>query len=79
MIHFLMNGRFVKEILLIFLSNYFLLVGIQHVSPIESFPVEKWDLMISLMLSGPFHLTRLFLPHMKQKGKRAKLRNYALA
>ncbi|XP_041348303.1 D-beta-hydroxybutyrate dehydrogenase-like isoform X2 [Gigantopelta aegis] len=42
--------------------------GIQHLSPVESFPVEKWDFMISLMLSAPFHLTRLFLPYMKQKG-----------
>lgn len=42
--------------------------GVQHVSPIESFPVEKWDLIIALNLSAAFHTTRLALPGMKAKG-----------
>lgn len=41
--------------------------GVQHVSPIEAFPVEKWDLIIGLSLSAPFHLTRLLLPGMRAK------------
>lgn len=42
--------------------------GIQHVSPVEDFPVEKWDLIISLNLSSAFHTTRLVMPHMKKSG-----------
>jgi 3-hydroxybutyrate dehydrogenase len=40
--------------------------GIQHVSPIESFPTERWDAVIALNLSAVFHLTRCILPRMKQ-------------
>ena len=32
--------------------------GIQTVSPIEDFPEDKWDFMISLMLTAPFLLTK---------------------
>lgn len=39
--------------------------GIQHVSPVEEFPEEKWNLMISLMLTAPFLLTRYAWPSMK--------------
>jgi 3-hydroxybutyrate dehydrogenase len=42
--------------------------GMQHVSPIEEFPVEKWDQIIALNLSAAFHATRLVIPGMKQKG-----------
>src|SRR6059036_2053025 len=42
--------------------------GIQHVSPIEDFPVEKWNAIIALNLSAAFHTTRLVLPAMKKKG-----------
>ena len=42
--------------------------GMQHVAPIDQFPVEKWDLIIALNLSAAFHTTRLVLPAMKQKG-----------
>jgi 3-hydroxybutyrate dehydrogenase len=42
--------------------------GMQHVSPIDQFPVEKWDLIIALNLSAAFHTTRLALPAMKAKG-----------
>jgi 3-hydroxybutyrate dehydrogenase len=41
--------------------------GIQHVSPIEEFPVEKWDAIIAINLSGSFHTTRLAVPGMKRK------------
>jgi 3-hydroxybutyrate dehydrogenase len=32
--------------------------GIQHVSPIQDFPVEKWDQLLALMLTSPFLLAR---------------------
>ena len=42
--------------------------GMQHVAPIEEFPVEKWDLIIALNLTAAFHTCRLAVPYMKQKG-----------
>jgi 3-hydroxybutyrate dehydrogenase len=42
--------------------------GIQHVSPVESFPPEKWDAILAINLSAVFHTTRLALPAMKAKG-----------
>ncbi|MEO3939167.1 3-hydroxybutyrate dehydrogenase [Dermatophilaceae bacterium Soc4.6] len=42
--------------------------GIQHVSPIESFPLERFDLIIALMLQSPFRLVRQTLPHMYAQG-----------
>ncbi len=42
--------------------------GIQHVSPIEDFPEEKWNFIISVMLTGPFLLTKYVWPGMKEKG-----------
>ena len=42
--------------------------GMQHVSPVDQFPVEKWDLILALNLSAVFHTTRLALPAMKRKG-----------
>ncbi|HEV2594347.1 MAG TPA: 3-hydroxybutyrate dehydrogenase [Sphingomicrobium sp.] len=41
--------------------------GIQHVSPVEDFPVDKWDAIIAINLSSAFHTTRLAVPGMKQK------------
>ncbi|GLR26929.1 3-hydroxybutyrate dehydrogenase [Limnobacter litoralis] len=41
--------------------------GIQHVSPIESFSVDKWNAVIAINLSAAFHTTRLFLPAMKER------------
>ena len=40
--------------------------GIQHVSPVENFPAEKWDAIIAINLSSAFHTTRLALPAMQQ-------------
>ncbi|HUU23941.1 MAG TPA: 3-hydroxybutyrate dehydrogenase [Methyloceanibacter sp.] len=42
--------------------------GIQHVAPLEEFPVEKWDAIIAINLSSSFHTTRLALPGMVDKG-----------
>jgi 3-hydroxybutyrate dehydrogenase len=41
--------------------------GIQHVSPVEDFPPEKWDAIIAINLSSAFHTTRLAVPAMKQR------------
>src|SRR4029079_7305320 len=41
--------------------------GIQHVSPVEDFPPEKWDAIIAINLSSAFHTTRLAVPGMKRK------------
>ena len=38
-------------------------------SPIETFPDETWDAMLSVMLSAPFHLTKRLLPAMTDQGK----------
>ncbi|MEO0549550.1 MAG: 3-hydroxybutyrate dehydrogenase [Pseudomonadota bacterium] len=42
--------------------------GVQHVSPIEDFPVARWDLIIALNLSAAFHTTRMAISGMKEKG-----------
>ena len=42
--------------------------GMQHVAPVEEFPVEKWDKIIALNLSAAFHTARLAVPHMKKAG-----------
>ena len=42
--------------------------GIQHISPVEEFPEDKWDFMIALMLTAPFLLTRYAWPSMKENG-----------
>ncbi len=42
--------------------------GIQHVSPIEDFPPEKWDAIIAIDLSSSFHTIRAAIPFMKKQG-----------
>jgi 3-hydroxybutyrate dehydrogenase len=42
--------------------------GIQHVAPLDQFPPEKWDLILSINLSSAFHTSRLALPAMRQNG-----------
>ena len=42
--------------------------GVQHVAPLEEFPVARWDLIIALNLSAAFHTTRLAISSMKEKG-----------
>jgi 3-hydroxybutyrate dehydrogenase len=41
--------------------------GIQHVSKLEEFPPEKWQLLINIMLVGPALLTQQFLPSMREQ------------
>jgi 3-hydroxybutyrate dehydrogenase len=42
--------------------------GIQFVSPVEEFPVEKWDAIIAINLSSAFHTIRAAVPGMKTRG-----------
>ncbi len=42
--------------------------GLQHVSGVEEFPEEKWNELIRVMVSGPFLLSRAFLPGMRTRG-----------
>ena len=42
--------------------------GIQHVAPIEEFPVEKWDAIIAINLVSAFHTIRAAIPSMKDQG-----------
>jgi 3-hydroxybutyrate dehydrogenase len=41
--------------------------GIQYVSPIEDFPIEKWDAIIAINLSAAFHAIRAAVPGMKTR------------
>ena len=41
--------------------------GIQHVSPVEAFPEERWDAIIAINLSSAFHTTKAAMPYMKQR------------
>ncbi|MBL8307208.1 MAG: 3-hydroxybutyrate dehydrogenase [Rubrivivax sp.] len=42
--------------------------GIQHVAPLDEFPVERWDAIIAINLSSAFHAMRAALPGMKARG-----------
>ncbi len=42
--------------------------GLQHVAPVEDFPVETWERLVRIMLFGAFYLTRAALPHMYARG-----------
>ena len=41
--------------------------GIQHVAPVEEFPIEKWDAIIAINLTAVFHATRAAVPGMKAR------------
>src|SRR6266550_92369 len=41
--------------------------GIQHVAPIEQFPIDKWDAIIAINLTAAFHAMRAAIPGMKAK------------
>ena len=41
--------------------------GIQHVAPLEEFPIEKWDQILAINLSAAFHAMRVALPGMKSR------------
>ncbi len=42
--------------------------GIQHVAPVDQFPVDRWDAIIAIVLSSAFHCIRAALPKMRDKG-----------
>ena len=42
--------------------------GIQHVSPLEDFPLDKWDAIIAINMNSAFHTARAALPGMKARG-----------
>jgi len=42
--------------------------GIQHIAPVEAFPVYRWDAIISTNLSSAFYLTAALLPEMRDRG-----------
>ena len=42
--------------------------GLQHVSKLEDFPMEKWELLVQVMLIGVARLTRAVLPGMRDRG-----------
>jgi 3-hydroxybutyrate dehydrogenase len=42
--------------------------GLQHVSPIESFDENRWDLILAVMLTAPFVLTKLLIGGMYERG-----------
>ena len=52
--------------------------GIQHVAPVESFPLEKWDQIIAINLTSAFHAARAAIPLMKAQG-RGRIVNIASA
>lgn len=41
--------------------------GIQHVAPVDEFPVERWYAILAINLSATFHTVRLALPAMKKR------------
>src|SRR5579864_3343151 len=52
--------------------------GVQHVAPLDQFPVAKWDQILAINLSSAFHTTRLALPAMR-KQKFGRIINVASA
>jgi 3-hydroxybutyrate dehydrogenase len=42
------------------------IAGLQHIDPIDNFPMEKYDLMQRLMLRAPFLISKLTIPHMRK-------------
>jgi 3-hydroxybutyrate dehydrogenase len=42
--------------------------GVQFVSPVEDFPVDKWDQIIAINMSAAFHAMRAAVPGMKKRG-----------
>ena len=41
--------------------------GIQHVAPVEEFPIEKWDMILAINLMSAFHTIRAAVPGMKAR------------
>jgi 3-hydroxybutyrate dehydrogenase len=42
------------------------IAGLQHIDPVDNFPMEKFDLMQRVMLRAPFLLSKLTIPHMRK-------------
>ena len=42
--------------------------GLQHVARLEDFPIDKWELLVQVMLIGVARLTRAVLPGMRERG-----------
>jgi len=42
--------------------------GIQHVAPVDEFPLDRWNAILAINLSAAFHTVRLALPAMKKRG-----------
>jgi 3-hydroxybutyrate dehydrogenase len=42
--------------------------GLQHVELVEDFPEERWDVLLGVMLKGPFLMTQAALPRMRAAG-----------
>jgi 3-hydroxybutyrate dehydrogenase len=41
--------------------------GLQHVSPVEDFPEDRWEQLVKIMLFGAFYLTRYAIPRMYER------------
>jgi 3-hydroxybutyrate dehydrogenase len=41
------------------------IAGLQHIDPLEAFPMEKYDLMHDVMLRAPFLISKLVIPHVR--------------
>ncbi len=52
--------------------------GIQHVAPVDQFPIDKWDAILAINLSSAFHTMRLALPAMR-RNKFGRIINVASA
>ncbi|MCW9044185.1 MAG: 3-hydroxybutyrate dehydrogenase [Pseudopelagicola sp.] len=42
--------------------------GIQHVAPVDEFPVDRWDAIIAINMNSNFHTMAAALPHMRKRG-----------
>ncbi len=42
--------------------------GVQHVAPVEEFPVERWETIVALLLTSPFLLARAAWPALREAG-----------
>ncbi len=52
--------------------------GVQHVAPVDEFPIEKWDQIIAINLTSAFHAARAAIPLMRKAG-RGRIVNIASA
>lgn len=42
--------------------------GIQHVAKLESFPMNMWQMIVDVLLTGPARMCKAFLPNMRENG-----------